>query len=89
MEKKKFSMFFRYGVRILLNIHDKNPTYTTLISKDLDITYSHTFKILEELKKFGLVDIVKKGRINFVTLTDNGLELARHLTGAMQVLSKG
>ncbi len=62
-------------VRIILSLL-KEDTYLTRVSKETDCTYSHTVKVLNELKKHGLVEFKKEGRINKVNLTEKGKEIA-------------
>ncbi len=59
-------------------------TYATLLSKYADCTYSHTIKILDVLKKLGLVEFNKTGRIKTVTLTDDGWDVAHNLEAIMK-----
>ena len=66
----------------------EGPKYATIISKEVDCTYSHTVKLLELFKDFGLVDFEKKGRIKIVKLTDIGDDLARNADGLLVKLSK-
>ena len=64
------------------------PKYATILSKDVDCTYSHTVKLLDQFKIFGLVSFEKKGRIKIVKLTPDGEELAHSLEGALMKISK-
>lgn len=64
------------------------PKYATILSKAVDCTYSHTVKLLDYFKEFGLVDFEKKGRIKIVKLTNDGEELAHSIEGALMKLSK-
>lgn len=57
---------------------DQN-TYTTILSKQADCTYSHTVKILNSLHKLGLVEFNKTGRIKTVKLTQDGWDIAHNL----------
>jgi predicted transcriptional regulator len=54
----------------------KKAKYTSLISKDIDCTYSHTAKILNLLEDHGLIEFEKTGRKKLVKLTSLGEELA-------------
>ena len=66
----------------------EGPKYATVISKEVDCTYSHTVKLLELFKDFGLVDFEKKGRIKIIKLTDIGDDLARNVDIVLVKLSK-
>lgn len=87
-EKKLPKLFLRVKpVRMLISLKE-GPKYATVISKEVDCTYSHTVKLLELFKDFGLVDFEKKGRIKIVKLTDIGDDLARNVDGVLVKLSK-
>ncbi len=64
------------------------PKYATILSKEVDCTYSHTVKLLDSFKDFGLVDFEKKGRIKIVKLTDLGEDLAHSVDSVLIKLGK-
>lgn len=64
------------------------PKYATILSKEVDVTYSHTVKLLDLFRDFGLVDFEKKGRIKIVKLTTLGEDLARALDSVLVKLSR-
>jgi len=72
----------------LLTSLKSGPKYATILSKEVDCTYSHTVKLLDQFKIYGLVDFEKKGRIKIVKLTEDGQELAHSIEGSMIKLSK-
>lgn len=74
-------------VRLLTSLK-AGPKYATILSKEIDCTYSHTVKLLDQFKKFGLVEFEKKGRIKIVTLTNLGEDLAHAFEGVMMRLNK-
>lgn len=55
------------------------PKYATILSKEVDCTYSHTVKVLNTFKELGLVEFEKRGRIKIVKLTETGEALAKLL----------
>jgi predicted transcriptional regulator len=61
----------------MLSSLKSGPKYATILSKECDCTYSHTVKLLDLFKDYGLVDFEKKGRIKVVKLTSAGEDLAR------------
>jgi len=76
-------------VRLLLNIKIGNsPKYVSILAKETDCTYSHTVKLLEVFKNLGIVEFEKHGRIKFVKLTQDGLDLATHFESVMRKFSK-
>jgi len=74
-------------VRLLVDLNS-GPKYATILSKEIDCTYSHTVKLLDQFKRFGLVEFEKKGRIKIVKLTSTGETLAHAFEGVMMQLNK-
>jgi DNA-binding MarR family transcriptional regulator len=79
----------RKPVRLLMTLKIGGPTkYISILSKETDCTYSHTVKLLEEFKSFGLVEVEKAGRVKFITLTSDGQELAGYFESILRKFSK-
>jgi len=74
-------------VKMLMSLK-RGAKYATIISKEVDCTYSHTVKLLDQFQIAGLVDFEKKGRIKMVKLTSDGEDLAHAIEGAVIKLSK-
>ena len=64
------------------------PKYATVISKEVDCTYSHTVKLLSQFEKYGMVNFEKRGRIKIIELTDDGQELAQAIATVLTKFSK-
>jgi predicted transcriptional regulator len=82
MKKKEiFEVFFRRKpAMILLALKTTNRNrYGSVIAKEVDCTYSHAVKILQEMEKNKLVSFVKEGRIKTIQLTESGEEIAGHI----------
>lgn len=79
-EREEIARLFLYEkpVGILLSLK-QGKKYASIISKEVDCTYTHTLKILSKIKDHGLVKFTKKGRIKEVLLTDAGEDIARGL----------
>ncbi|MDI6798488.1 MAG: hypothetical protein QMD12_00610 [Candidatus Aenigmarchaeota archaeon] len=90
MPKEKIAsrLFLRIKPVKLLASLKSGPKYATILSKEVDCTYSHTVKLLDQFKKFGLVNFEKKGRIKMVKLTDDGENLAHSIESCLVKLSK-
>jgi DNA-binding MarR family transcriptional regulator len=87
-EKVSIRLFLRpKPVRLITSLREE-PKYATILSKEIDCTYSHTVKLLNSFKKMGLVDFEKHGRIKIVKLTADGDELAHAMEGVMLRLNK-
>lgn len=77
-QKKIFNVFFREKPAMML-VHLYNKTsdvYASNLAKQVDCTYSHVVKILQEMQKSGLVAFEKQGRLKVLTLTKKGQEAA-------------
>ncbi len=79
--KKIFSVFFREKpAMMLVNLRNsKDEVYASSLAKQIDCTYSHVVKILQEMEKAGLINFEKQGRLKLLTLTKKGHEAAGHI----------
>lgn len=85
---KSARLFLRMKpVRLIVSLRGE-PKYATILSKEIDCTYSHTVKLLDHFKKLGLVEFEKRGRIKIVKLTALGEDLAHAMEGVMMRLKK-
>jgi len=81
-------LFLRFKpVNIVLSLKS-GPRYATQVSKDVDCTYSHTVKLLDDFKKLGIVTFKKQGRIKIIELTQDGEDLAHSIEGVLMKLSR-
>jgi hypothetical protein len=90
LQKEKFAakLFLRpKPVKMLVSLKT-GPKYATIISKEVDCTYSHTVKLLDLFKMMSLVDFEKKGRIKIVKLTEAGEDLAKAMDIVLVKLAK-
>lgn len=74
---------FPMEMRILRYLNRYDAIIKSEIAKDLDVTYSHTVKLLFDLEKEGLVIFSASGRFSRVSLTPKGRELAELLDKVM------
>ena len=74
-------------VRILISLKN-GPKYATQISKEIDCTYSHTVKLLDDFKKRDLVGFKKQGRIKIISLTEDGEDLTHSIEGVLMKLAR-
>jgi len=74
-------------VKMIINLK-KGPKYATQVSKEIDCTYSHTVKLLDELETLKLVTFKKQGRIKVIELTEDGEDLAHSIEGVLIKLSR-
>ena len=86
--KEIFNVFFREKPAMML-IELKNAKgeiYASSVAKQVDCTYSHVVKILQEMQKAGLINFEKQGRLKLLTLTKIGQEVADKIDGIRAVL---
>ncbi|MEK6880459.1 MAG: winged helix DNA-binding protein [Nanoarchaeota archaeon] len=79
--KDIFEVFFRKKPAMILVALRKGGRnrYGSVLAKEVDCTYSHAVKILQEMEKAKLVDFEKQGRIKTIKLTANGDRIADHI----------
>jgi len=79
--KHIFNVFFRVKPAMMLVElkNAKNEIYASSLAKNIDCTYSHVVKILQEMQKAGLIIFDKQGRLKLLTLTKKGMEVADHI----------
>jgi len=79
--KDIFEVFFRKKpamILVALKGSQKNR-YGSILAKEVDCTYSHVVKILQDMQRSNLVSFEKQGRIKTIRLTENGLRIAEHI----------
>lgn len=54
----------------------KSQVYASSLAKNIDCTYSHVVKILQEMEKEELVNFDKQGRLKLLNLTKKGHDVA-------------
>jgi predicted transcriptional regulator len=89
MENKDiFEVFFRKKPSMILVALRNNTKakYGSVLAKEVDCTYSHAVKILQEMEKNKLVSFEKIGRIKTIKLTDNGERIADHIERIRDIL---
>ena len=90
MAKKKeiFEVFFRRKPAMILMALRKGVKnrYGSILAKEVDCTYSHAVKILQEMEKSRLVNFEKQGRIKTIKLTENGNRVAESIEKIKELL---
>ena len=81
VNKEIFEVFFRRKPAMILVAlrQSKKNRYGSILAKEVDCTYSHAVKILQEMQKANLVSFEKQGRIKTITLTEDGDRIAEHI----------
>lgn len=83
-----FEVFFRKKpalILVALRRNNKNR-YGSVLAKEVDCTYSHAVKILQEMEKAKLVSFEKHGRIKNIDLTDQGNKVAEYIEKIKELL---
>ncbi len=86
--KEIFNVFFREKPALML-LGLRNPkgeVYASSLAKEIDCTYSHVVKIIQEMNKAGLVTFKKMGRLKLLTLTAKGSKVADHIDSIKDTL---
>ena len=79
--KEIFSVFFREKPA-MMHVELKNAkseVYASSLAKQIDCTYSHVVKILQQMEREGLVNFDKQGRLKLLTLTKKGTDVASRI----------
>lgn len=80
-EKDIFEVFFRKKPAMML-IALRNGTkskYGSVLAKEVDCTYSHAVKILQDMQEANLIGFERSGRIKSIKLTEQGQRVAEHI----------
>ena len=86
--KEIFNVFFREKPAMMLVElkNAKGEIYASSVAKQVDCTYSHVVKILQAMQKAGLINMERQGRLNLLTLTKTGQEVAEKIDGIRVIL---
>ena len=86
--KNIFEVFFRKKPALILVALRKNTRnrYGSVLAKEVDCTYSHAVKILQEMESAKLVEFEKQGRIKIIKLTDTGNKIAEYIEKIRELL---
>ena len=87
--KDNFDIFFRRKPALMLVALKKmtRARYGSILAKEVDCTYSHAVKILQNLERLGLVLFEKQGRTKLIKLTKRGQEIADNIENIKRSLS--
>ena len=87
-DEKIFNVFFREKpTMMLLGLYNaKGEVYASSLAKQIDCTYSHVVKILQQMEKSGLVLFNKTGRLKLLSLTKKGQEVAANIDKVKNLL---
>jgi len=87
-KEKVFNIFFREKPAMMLVglKNSKGAIYASSLAKQIDCTYSHVVKILQEMEKAGLINFEKHGRLKLLTLTKKGSDVADNISSIRNLL---
>jgi DNA-binding MarR family transcriptional regulator len=90
-EKGAFGLFLQEKPNnILVYLKEENkPLYTSIIAREVNTTYAHTFNVLNKLEELKLVSFKESGRIKLVKLTELGDEVAKVVINLQDLISVG
>ncbi len=77
-------------VKLLLALGsaNKKAKYVSVLSKEINCTYSHTVRLLNEFNLLGLVKFTKVSRVKYIDLTEDGKDLTIQVEGTVRKLEK-
>jgi predicted transcriptional regulator len=80
-KKSIFDVFFREKpAMMLVELKNANANvYASVLAKQIDCTYSHVVKILQEMQKAELIRFKKEGRLKLLELTKKGTDIASNI----------
>ena len=86
--KEIFNVFFREKpAMMLLGLKNaKGEVYASSLAKQIDCTYSHVVKILQEMEQAELINFEKQGRLKLLTLTKKGSDVADNINSIRNLL---
>ena len=86
--KEIFDVFFREKpAMMLVELKNADATvYASVLAKQIDCTYSHVVKILQEMQKADLINFKKEGRLKLLELTKKGREIASNIESIKTML---
>jgi len=67
-------------------LHSKKAVYVSALSKEINYTYSHLVKVLQEMERKNLVEFEKHGRMKVIELTDKGKKVAESIEKIKELL---
>jgi len=84
-----FDLFFRRKPALMLIALKKvsRAKYGSQLAKEVDCTYSHAVKILQNLEELGLVSFERKGRIKIIKLTKKGTDVADNIESIRKLIT--
>ena len=75
--------------RLLLKIKEgEGSRYASTLSKEVDCTYSHCVRILQQMEKIGLVKSSRTGRVKKISLTSLGEDVAFALENLLRTFQR-
>lgn len=88
VDEKLFGVFFREkpAKLLLCLLTSKKEIYASTVAKQIDCTYSHVVKILQEMEAGKLITFNKTGRLKLLALTKKGEQVAEMIEKIRSVL---
>jgi DNA-binding MarR family transcriptional regulator len=80
--------FHKKGKSILLSLNKRDGQNVTEIAGSIEGTYAHTFNLLKEMERLGIIKSTKEGRTKYVKLTSRGERLAKIVMDFENTLKK-
>lgn len=88
MDDETSVITFNKWVLVITALLNDEGQYPSKIAKEVDVTFSHTVKVLNELKSRKLVEKTRSGRTCIYKLTLRGLAIAQRLSEVKDFLQE-
>lgn len=71
---------------LVVLVNSDRDLYASALAKEVDCTYSHVVKVLQDMEKAGLLSFTRRGRLKIINLTSKGKKVATSIDNVRRVL---
>jgi predicted transcriptional regulator len=82
------TLFNEKPMKAIVAIRSLQDPYIKQVSEEVDCTYSHTVKLLQKLKRKGVVTSEERGRRKILRLTSQGEALSRKIVEMGEIMDQ-
>ena len=77
-------LFNKHPARLLVALDSEGESIGSSLSREINCTWCHVVNLLNKFESSGLVTTKNGGRKKVITLTDDGLEIVKHIKGVQK-----
>lgn len=74
------------SMMLVVLVNSDRDLYASALAKEVDCTYSHVVKVLQDMEKAGLLSFTRRGRLKIINLTSKGKKVATSIDNVRRVL---